>query len=91
MYFLRDTVHNYVNNIENYTVNYDLASSPPAIATSTSNPGRGEYYHIVADAKIISDNTRYDYKEENISHTDDCSHLGHQATIPHLQTQVIHR
>lgn len=91
MYFLRDTVHNHVNNIENYTVNYDLASSTPAIATSTSNPGRGEYYHIVADAKIISDNTRYDYKEENISHTDDCSHLGHQATIPHLQTQVIHR
>jgi len=80
-----------VNNIENYTVNYDLTSSTPAIATSTSNPGRGEYYHIVADAKIISDNTRYDYKEENISHTDDCSHLGNQATIPHLQTQVIHR
>ena len=90
--FLRDTVHNYVNNIENYSVNYDLASSTPTVATSTGNPCRGEYYHIVADAKIITDNTRYDYKEENISHTnDDCSHLGHQATIPPLQTQVIHR
>lgn len=90
--FLRDTVHNYVNNIENYTVNCDLASSTPTVATSTSNPGRGEYYHIVADAKIITDDTLYDCKEENISHADDCSHLGHQAPIPHLQqTQVIHR
>jgi len=75
MSFLRDTINNYVNN---YTIYYELASSTPTIATSSSNHGRVAYYPIVADAKIVptTDHTLNDFKEDVFTDDDNIKHIG---------------
>ena len=67
--FLRDTINNYVHNIDNYTINYELASTTPTLATTSNsrsdNHCDGLYCPIVADARIISDDSNSNYIDHN--------------------------